>query len=187
MSVKDYEAPRPPRCLNLVYYPDPILSRPCVPVLKISDEIRTLAYDMVLTMMTSRGIGLAAPQVGHNIQMFVADIEWDAKKDKEESKTYVFINPKVELLGDEIPSTEGCLSFPKELFDRKRFSKVQVQALDDSGAPFLLEAEGLLAVVIQHEFDHLQGKTVADDLSWLKRNFLKKAITKRVDRRFGSR
>lgn len=181
MSVLDYpKDPDQRKRLPLVYFPNQGLQQVCKPVEKITPTIRNLAYDMVLTMMCENGIGLAAPQVGHNLQMFVADVEWAHKKDKEESKTYVFINPKIELVGDPIPSTEGCLSFPRERFDLHRAPKVTVHAIDEHGMPFSLEAEGVLAVVIQHEYDHLQGKTVADGLSWLKKSMLKKAIAKRI-------
>jgi len=172
---------RPPKTLPLRYFPDPILYQMCKPVETITPEVKQLAYDMILTMMKGNGIGLAAPQVGKAIRLFVADIDWFEKK--VDSQTYVFVNPSVEPLGETIRSVEGCLSFPGERFEEKRVNKVRVKATDlETGQPFEMEAEGTLAVVIQHEMDHLNGWTVASNLSWLKRDLLRKAIFKRTRR-----
>jgi len=179
-KISESPATRPPRVLPLRYFPDPILTKKCEPIREVTNEIRQLAYDMLLTMMKGDGIGLAAPQVGHAIRMVVADIEWPEKKAL--SNSFVLINPVVKLLGDPIKSVEGCLSFPGERFDRKRANKVGVLATDLDGSPFSFEAEGVLAVVIQHENDHLNGKTVASELSWMKRDLLRKAVVKRVRR-----
>lgn len=167
-----------PKALPVRYFPDPILLQKCEPVAAVTDEIRQLAYDMLVTMMAENGIGLAAPQVGRAIRMFVADVEWPEKK--EASNSFVFINPVVEVLGTTIKSVEGCLSFPGERFDRERAERVRISCLDLDGNPFIMEADGTLAVVIQHENDHLDGKTVAQDFSWLKRDMLRKTIEKRV-------
>lgn len=170
------------RVLPVRYFPDPILTKVCEPVGEVTGDIQNLAYDMLLTMMSENGIGLAAPQVGHTIRMFVADVEWPDKK--ETSQSYVFINPTVELLDPKvIKSVEGCLSFPGERFEQARAERVRVTATDQDGKPFTLEAEGVLAVVIQHENDHLNGKTVASEMSWLKKDLLRKAVLKRIKRR----
>jgi len=177
---RDHE-PRPPRVLPLRYFPDPILHKKCEPIPEVTQEIRQLSYDMILTMMKGEGIGLAAPQVGRAIQLFVADIEWPERK--VDSRSYVFINPTVEPIGPTIKSVEGCLSFPGERFEEKRVNKVKVKAIGLDGQPFEMEAEDTLAVVIQHEMDHLNGWTVASNLSWMKRDLLKKAILKRLRNR----
>lgn len=166
-----------PKVLPLRYFPDPILLVKCKPVLEIGPEIKQLAYDMLLTMMKNDGLGLAAPQVGHPIRMFVVDVEWPEKKVN--SQSFVFINPIVKVEGEPtVKAVEGCLSFPGERFDRVRAPKVQVLSTDLDGSPYTLEATGLLAVVIQHEMDHLEGKTVARDLSWMKRDLLRKKVEK---------
>lgn len=167
-----------PEVLPLRYYPDPILNKVCEPIKEVTDDIRTLACNMLLTMMRENGIGLAAPQVGHALRMFVADVDWP--NNQEESKSYVFINPEIELLdaADATKSVEGCLSFPGERFDEKRSKRVRIKALDLDGQEFEMEADGVLAVVIQHEFDHLNGKTVGKKLSWMKRDLLRKKIAK---------
>lgn len=164
-----------PKLLPIRYYPDPILIQPAIPVADVTQEITELACDMILTMMSNRGIGLAAPQVGRNLRLFVADIDWHEKR--EDSTSYVFINPIVESLdNEEVNSVEGCISFPKLTFERKRAKKVRITAYDLDGKLFTLDADGTLAVVIQHENDHLKGITMASGLSWLKRNQLKKQV-----------
>lgn len=168
-----------PKALPLRYFPDPFLTRKCEPVTEITEEIKHLAYDMLLTMMQESGIGLAAPQVGRAIRMFVADVDWPEKK--AESESYVFINPVVEVLGEHrVNSVEGCLSFPGERFDQKRSEHVRITALNLEGETVTIEAVGTLAVVIQHENDHLDGKTVGANLSWLKKDLLRKAVEKRL-------
>jgi len=168
-----------PKVLPLRYFPDPILQVKCKPVVEVGPEIKQLAYDMLLTMMKNDGLGLAAPQVGHPIRMIVVDVEWPEKK--VDSQSFVLINPIMKVEGEPtVKSVEGCLSFPGERFDRVRAPKVHVLSTDLDGSPFTMEATGLLAVVIQHEMDHLEGKTVASGLSWMKRDLLRKAITKRL-------
>lgn len=181
--MEPIEAPKGvpvPKVLPIRFFPDPILQQKCKSVEVITDEIRELAYDMLLTMMKGNGIGLAAPQVGHLVRLFVADVEWPEKQ--VDSQSYIFINPTIELIGDSIKSVEGCLSFPEERFDQKRAKSVRIKSTDLEGKPYELEAEGMLAVVIQHEMDHLDGKTVASGLSWLKRDLLRKKLFKRIRR-----
>lgn len=172
------------KTLTLCYFPDGILFQKCEPVPEVTDEIKALAQDMILTMMIEKGIGLAAPQVGRAIRMFVVDVEWSGGA--EQANPYVFINPTVEGIpapGEEaprkVPATEGCLSFPGERFDMERWKFIRVTATDLEGKPFTLEADGILGVAIQHENDHLDGKTVGASLSWLKRDMMKKRILKR--------
>lgn len=182
--MEPIEAPKGvpvPKVLPIRFFPDPILQVRCAPVKDINDEIKQLAYDMLLTMMKGNGIGLAAPQVGKVLRMFVADVEWPEKR--VDSQSYIFINPTIEPIGDSIiKSVEGCLSFPEERFDQKRAKSVRIKSTDLEGKPYELEADGMLAVVIQHEMDHLDGKTVASGLSWLKRDLLRKKLFKRTRR-----
>jgi len=164
--------------LPLRYFPDPILTKICEPV-GLFEDVRQLAADMLVTMRAENGVGLAAPQVGRAIRLFVADVSWPSGAPKE----YVFINPTVELLGGRTASVEGCLSFPRERFEEERAERVRVEATGPDGEPFTLEAEGLLAIVVQHENDHLDGKTGASKLSWLRRELMRKSIEKTLRRR----
>lgn len=165
-----------PKRLPIRYFPDAILHQKCAPVSEVTEDVKQLASDMLLTMMQYRGLGLAAPQVGVPIRLFVVDVEWP--DGVENSTSYVFINPTLRLLEPTVKSVEGCISFPGERFELTRASRIEVDALDLDGKPFTLEAEGLLAVAIQHEYDHLEGKTGAESLSWLKRNLLRKKVEK---------
>ena len=141
--------------LPILTYPDPRLRTLAKPVTVFDDRLKQLIEDMFETMYDARGIGLAATQVDRHIQLIVMDL---ARKDEPPSPQ-VFINPKVTPLVDEHSSyQEGCLSVP-EVFDTiERPSRVRIEALDKDGQPFEIEAEGLLAVCIQHEMDHLNVK-----------------------------
>ena len=166
--------------LPILTYPDPRLRTLAKPVTVFDDRLKQLIEDMFETMYDARGIGLAATQVDRHIQLIVMDL---ARKDEPPSPQ-VFINPKVTPLVDEHSSyQEGCLSVP-EVFDTiERPSRVRIEALDKDGEPFEIEAEGLLAVCIQHEMDHLNGKLFVDYLSTLKqsraRDKVKKALKAR--------
>ena len=166
--------------LPILTYPDPRLRTLAKPVTVFDDRLKQLIEDMFETMYDARGIGLAATQVDRHIQLIVMDL---ARKDEPPSPQ-VFINPKVTPLVDEHSSyQEGCLSVP-EVFDTiERPSRVRIEALDKDGQPFEIEAEGLLAVCIQHEMDHLNGKLFVDYLSTLKqrraRDKVKKALKAR--------
>ncbi|MBC7192682.1 peptide deformylase [Marinobacter sp.] len=159
--------------LNILEYPDPRLRTIARPVPEVTDDIRKLIDDMFETMYDAPGIGLAATQVNVHKQIIVMDLSED------KSEPRVFINPEVEVLdGDLQPLQEGCLSVPGFFEDVDRIEHCRIRALDRDGNPFELEAEGLLAVCIQHEMDHLNGKLFVDYLSSLKRTRIRKKLEK---------
>ena len=158
---------------EILEYPDPRLRTIAKPVEEVTDDIRTLIDDMFETMYDARGIGLAATQVDVHKQIIVMDLS----EDKTEPR--VFINPKVEVLDGELEAMqEGCLSVPGFYENVDRPQKVRIKALDRDGKPYEMVAEGLLAVCIQHECDHLNGKLFVDYLSSLKRDRIKKKLEK---------
>ena len=159
--------------LPILNFPDPRLRTKAKPVTVVNDAIRTLASDMLETMYAAPGIGLAASQVDKHIQLIVMDLSEDR------DDPLVFINPKITPLSDETqPYEEGCLSIPEVYEKVDRSAKIKIDALDLQGEPFSLEAEGLLAVCIQHEMDHLDGKLFVDYLSPLKRQRIREKISK---------
>lgn len=159
--------------LEILEYPDPRLRTIAEPVDAVTPKISTLIDDMFETMYDAPGIGLAATQVDQHIQLIVMDLSED------KSEPYVFINPEITILeGEPEKMQEGCLSVPGFYEDVERIEHVLIKALDRNGAPFELEATGLLAVCIQHEMDHLNGKLFVDYLSKLKRNRIKKKLEK---------
>ena len=134
-----------------------VLRKKSVPIKdeEINDELRALAEEMFETMESANGVGLACPQIGKNIRMFVAEADDDVKR--------VFINPQIIATSDDsVPYEEGCLSVPQVYENIMRPSKVTVQAQDQNGKKFTLEAEGLLARIVQHENDHLDGVIFID-------------------------
>ncbi|MFO7178420.1 MAG: peptide deformylase [Pseudomonadota bacterium] len=150
---------------TVLKYPDPRLREIAKPVEQVTDEIRALVDDMAETMYASKGCGLAAPQIGVSLRVFVVDCAGE----DEPSDLRIFINPEiVESRGTQMWS-EGCLSLPGVSEEIKRAERVRVRALDREGRPFELEADGLLAVAIQHELDHLNGVLMIDKLSAFKR------------------
>ena len=159
--------------LNILEYPDPRLRTIAKPVTQVDDQVRILIDDMLETMYDAPGIGLAATQVDQHIRLIVMDLSED------KSAPQVFINPEFEVLTDETDLyQEGCLSVPGFFEDVQRPQQVKISALDRDGKPFELIAEGLLAVCIQHECDHLNGKLFVDYLSSLKRDRIKKKLEK---------
>lgn len=159
--------------LEILEYPDPRLRTIAKPVNEVTDDIRKLIDDMFETMYDAPGIGLAATQVNVHKQIIVMDLSED------KSEPRVFINPEVEVLeGDYEAMQEGCLSVPGFYEDVERIEHCRIRALDRNGEPFEIEARGLLAVCIQHEMDHLNGKLFVDYLSALKRNRIKKKLEK---------
>lgn len=159
--------------LPILNFPDPRLRTKAKPVTVVNDAIRTLASDMLETMYAAPGIGLAASQVDKHIQLIVMDLSEDR------DNPLVFINPQITPLSDETqPYEEGCLSIPEVYEKVDRSAKIKIDALDLQGQPFTLEAEGLLAVCIQHEMDHLDGKLFVDYLSPLKRQRIREKLTK---------
>lgn len=162
--------------LEILSYPDPRLRKSSEAVQEINPEIRQLASDMLETMYKAKGVGLAAPQIGRHIRMFVMD----AAVGDEASDPRVLINPQLELLGDNIISEqEGCLSVPLNYrSDVPRFSKVHIRALDLDGNEIDEVLENLAAIIVQHETDHLDGKLFIDKLSHLKRSMYDGKIKK---------
>lgn len=160
--------------LPILEYPDPRLRRRAERVTKVDAEIRALVDDMFETMYAAPGIGLAAVQVNVPKRVVVIDIS------AEGNEPNCFINPEIVTATGSTQSEEGCLSVPEYYDQVTRAERVTVRALDRDGQPFELEAEGLLAVCIQHEIDHLDGKLFVDYLSELKRERLKKKASKKA-------
>ena len=160
--------------LPILRFPDPRLRKVAVPVAKIDDSIKALAADMAETMYEAPGIGLAATQVNVHQQLIVIDVS------EARNELLVLINP--EILSDEglQVGEEGCLSVPG-IYDKvERAERVSVRYLDLEGELKTLETEGLLAVCIQHEMDHLQGKVFVDHLSVLKQTRIKSKLSKQA-------
>lgn len=159
--------------LNILEFPDSRLRTKAVPVEDVNDNVHTIIDDMFETMYNARGIGLAATQVNIHRQIVVVDVS------EEQNEPRVFINPEISVLeGPEHDYDEGCLSVPGFAETVSRPENIQVKALDREGEPFEIEPEGLLAVCIQHEVDHLNGKLFVDYLSPLKRQRIRKKMEK---------
>ncbi|HET8729702.1 MAG TPA: peptide deformylase [Moraxellaceae bacterium] len=159
--------------LPILEFPDPRLRIKAKPVEEVNEAIRQLVDDMLETMYHAQGIGLAATQVDRHIQLIVMDLS------EARNEPRVFINPSISpLCLDTAPYDEGCLSVPGFYETVERPARVRVNALDRNGAAFQLDTEGLLAVCIQHEMDHLSGKLFVDYLSSLKRERIKKKLEK---------
>lgn len=158
--------------LEILEFPDPRLRTVAKPVRVVDDRIRTLCDDMLETMYDAKGIGLAATQVNIHERVVVMDLS------EERGSPQVFINPEIEPYGERIEGQEGCLSVPGYYDAVTRAERVRIKALDQAGNPFEIDAEGLLAVCIQHECDHLAGKVFVDYLSPLKRTRVRKRLEK---------
>ena len=159
--------------LPILSYPDPRLRTIAAPIKEVDDSIKTLIADMIETMYDAEGIGLAASQVDRHVQLIVMDLS------ENKDTPLVFINPKVTpLVEEKQPYEEGCLSVP-EVYDKvERPNKVRIEALDEDGQSIDKEAEGLLAVCIQHEMDHLNGVIFVDYLSRLKQTRARDKVRK---------
>lgn len=158
--------------LTILNYPDPRLHTVAKPIVEVNNTIQKLVDDMAETMYAAPGIGLAATQVNQHIQLIVIDTS------KEQNNLQVFINPKIVAKSGQMEYEEGCLSVPGVYENVTRAEKITVEALDRNGKKFKLDAEGLLAVCIQHEMDHLLGKVFVEYLSPLKRNRIKTKMLK---------
>jgi peptide deformylase len=157
--------------LNILTYPDPFLKNSTKPVTDIDDEIRQIVADMADTMYAAPGVGLAAIQAGIDKSIIVYDPEADDQK----RNFNVLINPEITFYeGSMTSENEGCLSVPDFRADVKRHAYVTVEGMDLSGNRVKIDAEGLLAVILQHEIDHLQGVLFIDRVSALKRQMYKK-------------
>lgn len=162
---------------TILHYPDKRLRDPGKPVTEFGPELAALIEDMAETMYAAPGVGLAAPQIGVSQRLFIIDI---ASGDDEPSDLRVFINPEIVEEVGTICFEEGCLSFPGVHEEVKRAERVKVRAKNEKGEDFELEADGLLAVAIQHENDHLNGELMIDHLSLLKRRIVHRAMAKRA-------
>jgi len=158
--------------LEILEYPDPRLRTKAQPVARVDSTVQQLVDDMLETMYAAPGIGLAASQVNVHKRIIVIDIS------ENRDEPHVFINPELTLLGNQVESEEGCLSVPGFYEPVTRAERIAVRALDRTGTAFELETGGMLAVCVQHECDHLEGKLFVDYLSSLKRTRIRKKLEK---------
>lgn len=159
--------------LNILRYPDPRLHRVARPVREVDERIRRLVREMAETMYSAPGIGLAATQVDVHERVIVLDVS-DAR-----DELRVFINPEIVFSSEETKIfEEGCLSVPEIYDEVERPDRVTVRALDENGNPFEVQADGLLAVCIQHEIDHLNGRVFVQYLSRLKQSRIRNRLLK---------
>jgi len=174
--------------LEIVKYPSPVLKQVARPVERVTAEIKRFVSDMFETMYSADGVGLAAPQVGVSLRIIVVDVNVHGAQDeghitqgpqgerKHGRQKYGMINPEITHSEGEIEWEEGCLSIPEFRLNMKRCNKITVSYFDCDGNKKTLDAEGLLAVAVQHEIDHLDGKLLIDNVSRLKRElYLNKA------------
>lgn len=161
--------------LPILRYPDPRLHKVAKPVAEVDDRLRKLVDDMFETMYDAKGVGLAATQVDVHERLIVIDVS------ESHDEPLVLINPEIVEHSDElVVNEEGCLSVP-QIYDKvERYARVVVRALDRQGQHYEFEAEGLLAVCVQHEMDHLLGKVFVEYLSPLKRERVKFKMLKRA-------
>lgn len=160
--------------LPILRFPDPLLRRKAAAVETVDGQVAALVDDMLETMYAAPGIGLAATQVDVHRRIVVIDVS------DEGDSPITLINPELLISEGEVEMQEGCLSIPGIYENIKRPGAVRVRAVDREGEPFELDAEGLLAVCIQHEIDHLDGKLFVDYLSPLKRNRIRRKMLKRA-------
>ncbi len=163
--------------LNILTYPDNFLSQPTQPLDNIDGKVQEMIDKMALTMYDAPGVGLAAIQVGWDMSLLVFDVS-----PKDESRALnVLINPKIITREGEILSeNEGCLSVPDFRADVKRAASITVEGHDRDGKPLKIDAEGILAIVLQHEIDHLNGTLFIERISSLKRQMYKRRIKKQL-------
>jgi peptide deformylase len=159
---------------EIIIWPDPVLKQVAKPVDAVDDTVRRLLDDMAETMYAADGVGLAAPQIAVGKRCIVID----ASPRQEGQKLVHLVNPQIVKTEGVTTYTEGCLSIPGEAEDVERAAKVWVRALDYSGKPFELECDGLLAIAVQHEHDHLEGTLFVDHLSSLKRELIRRRMKK---------
>ena len=161
----------------IVLYPDPMLLGATRPVEHVDDAVRSLVEDLTDTMYAAPGIGLAANQIGVGLRVCIVDVSAGETPDS----LHVLINPVIRGGEGRDLDEEGCLSFPDVTLEIERAARTTVEALDTEGKPFSLEAEGLLARVIQHECEHLDGHVFLRNVSSIKREMLKREIRKRIN------
>jgi peptide deformylase len=169
--------------MRILETPDPVLRQISTPVETVDDDLRALIADMFETMYDAPGIGLAAVQVGVPKRLLVMDLQEPENPEDPESaivkEPRVFINPEILSTSDhEVPYTEGCLSVPDQYAEVMRPDRIRARWLDEQGAAHEEELDGLLAVCLQHEMDHLEGVLFIDHLSKLKRDMVLKKLAK---------
>lgn len=162
---------------TILRYPDKRLRVKAQPVTEVTDAVRALCDDMAETMYAAPGVGLAAPQIGVALRVFVIDV---ASGTEDPSELHYFINPEITHRVGETVWEEGCLSFPGIHEEIERAEKVTVRAIGLDGKPFEMQAEGLLAIAIQHENDHLEGMLMVDHVSLLRRRMIDRDMQKRA-------
>jgi len=160
--------------LPLRYYGDPVLRKRAEPVASVGPEVRDLISDLFDTMYRERGIGLAAPQVGISLRIFVVDVEGD----EGERVKLALVNPRLARSSGSVVGEEGCLSIPGIHADVRRHAEVTFEAQDESGAPITVHAAGLLARALQHELDHLDGVLFIDRVSAIRRKLLESKLAR---------
>ena len=164
--------------LPILEFPDPRLRTVAKPVERVDDRVRKLANDMLETMYSAPGIGLAATQVNVHERILVIDVSEDR------SDPHVFINPEIEVLDQETQGyEEGCLSVPGFFEEVNRPANIRINAIGLDGEPYVLEPKGLLAVCVQHEIDHLDGKLFVDYISPIKRQRIRSKLEKQQRKR----
>ena len=167
--------------LVILEYPDPRLRTKATPVAVFDEALRRLVDDLLETMYGAKGVGLAASQVDVHKRLLVLDVS------ETSDQPMVLINPQILSAEGRVPGEEGCLSLPGIYDKLERAARIRVRALDRHGRPFEIDAEGMLAVCIQHEMDHLEGKLFVDYLSELKRQLIRRRLQKeRKQRSAGS-
>lgn len=163
--------------LPILHYPDPRLHKVASRVERVDDNIRKLINDMAESMYVAPGVGLAATQVDVHLRIIVIDIS------ESRNELRVFVNPELIAASGVAEREEGCLSVPEVYEKVRRAERVTVRAQDAEGRAYTLEAEGLLAVCIQHEMDHLEGKVFVEKLSRLKQSRIRARLKKKQERR----
>ncbi len=186
MNLEKYELKG--ELIPIVTYPDPVLSTKAVPVTEFNKDLQHLVKDMLYTMYHAPGIGLAAPQVGKGIRLFVLDVDYDREmvttaSGKEEPRLsgfnpMVFINPVITGTSGTTTYEEGCLSVPGVYEEVKRYKSINVKYQDMEGNFHEMEADDMMSICIQHENDHLDGIVFIERLSNLKKQFYKKKMAK---------
>ena len=163
------------KSLDIVIYPAEVLSRPAEPVKEFDDALRELLDRMAMTMYEANGVGIAAPQVDVSIRAAVIDVSENA------AGRYYILNPKIAWKDGEVPSNEGCLSIPGFRETISRAEKVVVEAQNEFGKEIEISADGIEAICLQHEIDHLNGVLFVDHLSRLKKDLFKRWLKKRSE------
>lgn len=164
---------------KVLTFPDPFLKTIARPVIQFDEDLKQIANKMIDTMYENNGIGLAAVQVGIDKRLFVMDIFFNKELPESERDPKVIINPELIETSEDQIMEEGCLSVPEFRAEVKRFGKIKLKYQDLEGNSQEVDAEGLLAVCIQHEMDHLDGKLFIDYLPPLQKAMIKKKLKKR--------